>query len=127
VKRLASSLLVLAVVLGGCRAIDLPPTTWGSLEVWNRTEIPITLVSETGIRLPVAACDRARVDRIDLEAVQIRADDGYIMSFGRSQSGEHRLVFTVAFARGDMARDANAPVPGPLPPCDGVPPIQEGV
>jgi hypothetical protein len=128
-----AGLVFCSVILAGCGAIgellDPPPTpVIASLEVFNRTEMEITLLAADGERLVVPACDRAQDDDFRIDAVRVGADGLYVRGFGvgGDLAGQEVVLVELADA-GESGVPQPGPPPDPLPPCQGTPQTQPGV
>lgn len=108
------------------------PVTWGAaptwtgnaLEVWNRTTLDLFLLDEAGVRVDLPACGRASTSRLDLtNTVEVRAEDGYVFAFGAGAQEQSTTFIVVLPDEPGM----NGAPPVKLPPCQGVPQVQEGV
>jgi hypothetical protein len=87
------------------------PTFRGHLEVWNRTQAPITIVGRE-LTFAVPACGHAAQDDFVLNRWDIHDDrDRFVRGLGGSG---------YAMVTGDGAVFLSSPPPEPLPPCEGV-------
>jgi hypothetical protein len=98
------------------------------LEVLNRFEEPIFLVSAEGERLDVPACGRATNPDFRVDRVEVRTEAGYIYAFGyggAEADGQHLFLILWVGEEGGFPTIGQAPAL--LPPCGGHPPVQVGV
>ena len=127
-------LLILLAGASGCGLMDSmgdPPVTRTRLSVWNRTQHDLFLVDARGERLEVPRCGQGVADDFQLNAVTVRAAEGYVATFAAPAvaADEIRPMFLVITADSDDASRYNFPLreePAELPPCEGQPQIQVG-
>lgn len=125
--------IVFAPLLAGCGLLDtLPrisqPRIVASLEVFNRFEEAIFLVSADGERLDVPPCGRATNPDFRVDRVEVRTAAGYIYAFGYGGpegDGQHLVLVEHLGEVGGVP--TIGPAPASLPPCRGHPPVQVGV
>ena len=125
--------IVFAPLLVGCGLLDtLPripqPRIVATLEVFNRFEEAVFLVSADGERLDVPPCGRATNRAFRVDRVEVRTAAGYIYAFGYGgpeANGQH--LFLVQHAGEVGGVPSIGPASASLPPCRGHPPVQVGV
>jgi hypothetical protein len=109
---------LLAVMLAGC-AIE--PTFRGTLEVWNRTEAPITIVGRDA-SFGVPACSHVVQEAFVLNRYDIVDDQGrFIARHGGGGSDPAHVIaaYEMVTSAGADSADRNPPQE-PLPACAGV-------
>ena len=122
----------IAVLLAGCGVIgNLPglgqPAVVADLEVYNRTEMEITLVAADGEVLVVPACSSARDPDFRVDQVRVGAENLYVHAFGAGGGEPGQQLTLVEVAESADSVIEQGPPPDPLPPCLGRPQVQQGV
>jgi hypothetical protein len=115
------------VLASGCTGGGISPVV-ADLEVFNRTVEDLLYIAADGEVLEVPACGNASDPTFRIDVVTVRAEGGYVRTFGAAdQAFAGRRLFVVEVAR---AADSGLPNPGPppdpLPPCEGHPQAQRG-
>ncbi len=124
--------LGIGLLLAGCGVVgNLPafgqPAVVADLQVYNRTEMEITLVAADGEVLVVPACGSARDPDFRVDQVRVGADNLYVHAFGAGggETGQQLTLVEVAESADSVL--GPGPPPDPLPPCRGTPQVQQGV
>lgn len=121
--RLVGLVGVMVLAVGSCFG---EPLRMGTLDVWNRTEVPIkVLAMGSDAVLPVAPCDHASAAHFPIGHFVVRdASDKFVAQSGGGGPDPNNAgpLFVVITSDGLQHVGADPPA-DPLPPCHGDPPV----